>query len=255
MQTKKDLYVSNTPHPTPNTFQSGASPWAALRAIPPASRSLASWLLVFGLLLTGCGGAFAPWIWRDSIALQLTAPGLAEFVKFLPEVRYGQVQVQRLFFLLPLFLAMVALPLLVENRKLALPRWLRWTLRLAVIPLALAALSPVWTPAILIAPEFRLQTVMALIAMGLAMIAPVLNRLPLRTLIILWLVGGMAAIILPIWQFGLIQASIGEAYHEPVSLGWGWWLTVAGVGLSMIGGVLTAFFAVEPGEAIIVLAW
>lgn len=210
-----------------------------------ASHSLASRLLVFGLLLTGCGGAFLPWIWRDSVALQLTAPGLAEFVKFLPEVRYGQVQLQRLFFLLPLFLAMLILPLVVENKRLALPRWLRWALRLAVIPLALAALSPVWTPAILLAPEFRLQTLLALIAMGLAVIAPILHRLPLPGLIILLLGSGVAAIILPIWQFGLIQASIVEAYHEPVSLGWGWWLTVAGLVLSIASGIRLAFFGVK----------
>jgi hypothetical protein len=198
---------------------------------------LASWLLALGLLLTGVGGAFLPWIWRDSVALQLTAPGLAEFVKFLPEVRLGQVQLQRLFFLLPLFLAMLALPLMVENKSLILPRWLRVALRLIVFPLALASLSPVWTPAILVAPEFRLQTLLAVMAIGLAIIAPMLKNLPLKPLIILLVMGSLAAIILPLWQFSLIQAGLVEAYHEPVSLGWGWWLTVAGVIISAVSGV------------------
>ena len=231
-----------TSHPTTHASNISAQPPLGTHHVSP---SLASGLLVFGLLLTGCGGAFLPWIWRDSVALQLTAPGLAEFVKFLPEVRYDQVQLQRLFFLLPLFLAMLILPLVVENKRLTLPRWLRWAFRLAVIPLALAALSPVWTPAILLAPEFRLQTLLALIAMGLAVIAPVLHRLPLPGLIILLLGSGVAAIILPIWQFGLIQASIVEAYHEPVSLGWGWWLTVAGLVLSIASGIRLAFFGVK----------
>lgn len=239
METKKDLYVSR------DTQYASHIPHPISHITSRVSPSLASGLLLFGLLLTGCGGAFLPWIWRDSVALQLTAPGLAEFVKFLPEVRYGQVQLQRLFFLLPLFLAMLILPLVVENKRLALPRWLRWALRLAVIPLALAALSPVWTPAILMAPEFRLQTLLALIAMGLAVIAPVLHRLPLPGSIILLLGSGVAAIILPIWQFGLIHASIVEAYHEPVSLGWGWWLTVAGLVLSIASGIRLAFFGVK----------
>jgi hypothetical protein len=198
---------------------------------------LASWLLALGLLLTGIGGAFLPWIWRDSVALQLTAPGLAEFVKFLPEVRLGQVQLQRLFFLLPLFLAMLALPLMVENKSLILPRWLRMALRLIVFPLALASLSPVWTPAILVAPEFRLQTLLAVMAIGLAITATMLKNLPLKPLIILLVMGSLAAIILPLWQFSLIQAGLVEAYHEPVSLGWGWWLTVAGVIINMVSGV------------------
>jgi len=140
---------------------------------------------------------------------------------------------------------MLILPLVVENKRLALPRWLRWALRLAVIPLALAALSPVWTPAILMAPEFRLQTFLVLIAMGLAVVAPILKSLPLRGLIILLLGSGMTAIILPFWQFGLTQASMVEVYHEPVSLGWGWWLTVAGLVLSIASGIRLAFFGVK----------
>lgn len=198
---------------------------------------MTSWLLALGLLLTGVGGAFLPWIWRASVALQLTAPGLAEFVKFLPEVRLGQAQLQRLFFLLPLFLAMLALPLLVENKGLILPWWLRLALRLTVLPLALASLSPVWTPAILVASEFRLQTLLTIMAIGLAIIAPMLKNLPLKPLLVLLVVGSLAATILPLWQFSLIQAGMVEAYHEPISLGWGWWLTAAGVITSIVSGV------------------
>ena len=197
----------------------------------------AGWLLIIGLLLTGIGGAFLPWVWRAPAALQLTAPGLAEFVKFLPEIRLGQLQVERLYFLLPLFLSMLALPVFVENKALALPLWLRWLVRLLVIPLALAALSPVWTPAILIAPEFRLQTLLAGLAIGLAVIAPLLRWLPLRLLLI-FLVGlELLAFILPLWQFSLIRSGLADAYHQPVWLGWGWWVTVAGLGLSAAASI------------------
>lgn len=210
---------------------------------------ISSWLLALGFLLTGLGGAFLPWIWRESVALQLTAPGLAEFVKFLPEVRSGQVQIQRLYFLLPLFLAMLALPLVAENRSANLSIWFRWGLRLIVIPLALASLSPVWTPDILIAPEFRLQTILAMAAVGLAFAAPLFKSLPLRLLVILLIGGGTAAIILPGWQFSLIQASMVEAYHEPVSLGWGWWVTGGGIVLSAIGGIWAVVYPPECKES------
>jgi hypothetical protein len=174
----KDLYVSRD-HATLNTFR--AKPPLGTHFTLITLHLLLSGLLVFGLLLTGCGGAFLPWIWRDAVALQLTAPGLAEFVKFLPEVRYGQVQLQRLFFLLPLFLAILVLPLLVENKG-----W--FTCRDGCAGVA-AGRDPAgagcpshrsWTPAILLAPEFRLQTLLTLIAIGLAVIAPVLHRLPYR---------------------------------------------------------------------------
>lgn len=189
----------------------------------------------------GVGAGFAPWIWRDSIALQLTAPGLAEFVKFLPEIRSGQLKVARLYFLLPLFVTMLAVPMLVENKRLAWPGWLRWGLRLGVIPLALASLSPVWTPTILRAPEFRLQTVLAATAIGLALAAHLFKRLPLKPLVSGLVIGAVLALILPGWQFSLIQASLVDVYHEPISLGWGWWLTVAGVALGIGAGSWLAF--------------
>jgi hypothetical protein len=198
--------------------------------------NLSSWLLALGLLLTGLGGAFLPWIWRASVALQLTGPGLAEFVKFLPEIRTRQIEIERLFFLLPLFLAMLALPVFVENKQLILPVWLRRSLRLAVVILALASISPVWKPGVLIAAEFRLQTGLATLAIGLAIIAPVLKKLPLKILAILLLGSGLTAIILPIQQFSLVQSSIADVYHEPVALGWGWWSTVGGIVLSIVGG-------------------
>jgi hypothetical protein len=201
------------------------------------SLQMSGWLLVIGLLLTGFGGGFAPWVWRESVALQLTAPGLAEFVKFLPEIRTGQLQLERLYFLLPLFLAMLALPLFVENQRLHLPALLRWSLRFTVAPLALAALPPVWTPGVLMSGEFRLQTVLALSSLGLAVIAPLLRRLSLKALVTLLIAGDISAIILPFWQFSLAQTAISAVYHEPVSLGWGWQLTLAGLLSSGIGSL------------------
>jgi hypothetical protein len=200
-------------------------------------------LLVGGMLLAGIGGGFAPWIWRESVALQLTAPGLAEFIKFLPEARLGQLQIERLHFLLPLFWAMLTLPLFSENRGLRLPRWLRWAGRLATIPLALASLPPVWTPAILMASEFRLQSLLAGCAWGLALVAPLLRGLPLKILILGACLAGIAAIILPAWQFSLIQTPLIDVYRSPVALGWGWWLTISGMMITLLGGIGTVVYA------------
>lgn len=213
----------HTPRPTPHV----------LRPTPYVSR----FTLPLGLFLAGVGGGFTPWIWRESVAAQLTGPGLAEFVKFLPEIRTGAIQIQRLYFLLPLFVAMLLLPFVVEHRQLALPRWLRWLLRLTVVPMALTALSPVWTPAILMASEFRLQTLLAGIAIGLAMSGWLWRWLPLKLLVTLLIIGAVAAMILPWWHFNLIQAAVSAAYNQPVSLGWGWWLTVVGLITSIVSGI------------------
>lgn len=233
--------TSLTPPPSPSLLPPPSSllptPSFSLLALHSPLSTL-HFLLPLGLLLTGLGGAFAPWIWRDSVALQLTAPGLAEFVKFLPEIRTGTVRIERLYFLLPLFLSMLALPLFAENRAMNLSGWLRWSLRLFVIPLALASLSPVWTPAVLIAPEFRLQTLLAGLAIGLTIVAPLLRHIPLKALALFLLAAGIAALILPGWQFSLVQTSISTAYNEPVSLGWGWWLTQVGLILCLGGSIV-----------------
>jgi hypothetical protein len=202
---------------------------------------IGSRLLALGLCLAGTGAGFAPWIWHDSIALQLTAPGLAEFVKFLPEVRTGQVEVERLFFLCPLFLVMLLLPVLMANPALVLPQGLRWSLRLAVVPLALVSLSPVWTPAILMSSEFRWQTSLTLLSLSLVLLASFFKRLPLKFLIITFIGGNLASAVLASWQFNLVQAAIADVYQEPIRLGWGWWLMITGMLMGSLGGLVILF--------------
>ncbi len=236
----------DTPHPeydmlTPSKTEKSTLQNLASNRARVSKSKIGSWFLVLGLLLLGLGGAFPPWVWRESVALQLTGPGLAEFVKFLPEIRNGQILIERLYFLYPLFVAMLGLPLLVVNQSIAIPNKLGWLLRLAVIPLALASLSPVWSPPILRAEEFRLQTILAALAIGLTLIAPLFKKVPLKPLLILICGAGIVALILSGRQFGLIQASIAEVYHEPISLGWGWWLAAIGVVMTIMGGIWTAF--------------
>lgn len=185
-------------------------------------------LLILSLLALAIGGGFAPWVYRPPVALQLTPPGLAEYVKFLREVRLGMLQLQRLHFLLPLAIAALSLPLVAVNKVLGIHWSLNWLLRFSVIPLALSLLSPIWAPERLIAAEFRLQTILAVVCLGLALFAFVFSRLPLK-----WLVSGVAlasvvGVGLALRQFYLANTAIAATYAGPVGLGWGGWLTIAG---------------------------
>ncbi len=186
-------------------------------------------LLIISMLVFAVGAAFAPWVYRPPAALQLTAPGLAEYVKFLPEKRLGLLPAQRLHFLLPLLVSALSLPLLAENRALGLnPAW-RIGLRLAVVPLALAMLSPVWAPGVLLNDEFRLQTLAAGLAIGLMLIAPMFGRLSLK-----WLIAGitpaaLVATAFALRQFFLVDQAIAATYAGPIVLGWGGWLPLAGL--------------------------
>ncbi|MFQ5576375.1 MAG: hypothetical protein ACE5G8_05230 [Anaerolineae bacterium] len=169
-------------------------------------------------------------MYRQPAALQLTAPGLAEFVKFLPEKRLGLLALQRLHYLLPLAVAAFSLPLLAANKEMRLARSVSGLLRLAVLPAALALLSPVWAPGVLLNEEFRLQTVAAAVAVGLAVVAPLFSRLPLKWLAAAIAIGAGAGLVLALKQFGLAGPAIAAAYAAPIRLGWGGWLAVGGGG-------------------------
>jgi hypothetical protein len=143
-------------------------------------------LLIGSILALAIGGGFAPWVYRPPVALQLTPPGLAEFVKFLHEVRLGQLTLQRLHFLLPLTVAALGLPLIAVNTQLQLAWPINWLLRLSVIPMALSLLSPIWAPERLMNEEFRLQTIVAAGCIGLAGFAFLFSKLPLK-----WLTTGL----------------------------------------------------------------
>lgn len=184
--------------------------------------------LIASLLAFIIGSGFAPWVYRAPVALQLTPPGLAEYVKFLHEVRFGIIQVERLYFLLPLAVAAFGTALIGVNQRLQLSFVSRLLLRLSVIPMALSLLSPIWAPARLINDEFRLQTIVALAAIGLTLIAPLFKKIPLTLILLIVSVTAVGAIYLALDQFNIARAAISQTYASPVSLGWGGWLATLG---------------------------
>ncbi len=192
-------------------------------------------LLLFsvGWMVAATGASCAPWIERPAAALVLTAPDLAEFVKFLPEVRDGTLGIQRLFFLAPLFLLTLGTPLALGSGLSGTPSWLRLLTRLAVFPLALMLLPPVWSPTVMISEEFRLQTLGCIVCIVLAIVWRSNWRLP-RYLLALLSLGWVVAPLLAIWQFVEAQPAIARAYASAITLGWGVWATVG-------GGVLMSF--------------
>ncbi len=205
-------------------------------------RQVCRWFLLAGTLLAAWGVTFAPWVSRPAAALALTAPDLAEFVKFLPEVRANALPVERLFFLAPLFLITVSIPFIATSRRLNYPRPVRWLALAATIPLALQLLPPVWSPAVLSAPEFRLQTAGCLISLGLVVVSRWLPQLQATLLAglppLLWWAGTVAAL----YQFFLVQPAVSSAYSSRIRPGWGIWLTLVGLLLLTVCWLQTSFF-------------
>jgi hypothetical protein len=208
-------------------------------SLPLRLRSILSALcLAGGLLAGGLSAAFLPWVYREPAALWLTAPDLAEFVKFLPEVRAGSISIQRLAFLAPLFGFALGFCLLLPNHRLHLPRWSRYGAIPFIIIFALMLLSPVWSPSVLLSSEFRLQTAAAILLFFLLILQPLFRRCPFRLLwaaVSLFLIAGH---VFAFRQFEVARAGISAAYADPVSLDFGAWFSIAGAVVFILGGLL-----------------
>jgi hypothetical protein len=190
---------------------------------------------VLAALLLALVGYFGAWIGHRAAGLVVTGVDLAEYVKFLPPYRAGELRLLRESFYIPLVSASLIAGLIASRR--VLPLWLRWVSGLAAIPLALAMLPPAWSPGLLIQLEFRLQTVVMAACIGLLLLLPITRFLPDAVVLVLIALLALAAAIWPVSSFLPLLAPIEALYRQAVTPGWGFWL-------STLGFLLTALFAI-----------
>lgn len=183
---------------------------------------LASWFLL-------ALGIWGPWISAKPAGLRVLGIDLAEYVKFIAEVRSGETVVMREVYYLPIVALSLSLSLFVHRPELRLPGPVRWVLNILAIPVALSMLPPAWTPPLLRTPEFVKQT----IAIGLCCLAallsyPVLRRLPLPVTAVLGILLALGAALPPLAAFMRLQSAFAVIYGGPISLGVGFWSGLAG---------------------------
>jgi hypothetical protein len=189
-------------------------------------------LICFAAALVGYFGA---WVWRRAAGLVITGGDLAEYVKFLPVYRSGEIRLLRESFYIPLAAGSLISGLIASRR--VLPLWLRWVFGLLAIPLALAMLPPAWSPAVLALPEFRLQVVM-IAGCVLALLLLLVTRFLPDWLILLMIAPlALLAAIWPASGFLPLLDPIQALYRSPVRPGWGFWV-------STLGFLLLAFFSI-----------
>ncbi len=211
-------------------------------------------LIATGLTLAGLvlvvAGYWGPWVWAEPAGLRVLGLDLAEYVKFVAEVRSGQVSVLREVFYLPLVALSLSLSLLAHRRELRLPRAVRWLLNLLAIPVALAMLPPAWTPALLLSPEFVKQT----IAIGLCVAAaglsyPLWRRMPgslvagMLVMLALLATGPMLA------SFWRLRGPLDAVYGRPIEVGRGPVEMTLGFAVLCAGYVLALSQAVAPDSS------
>ena len=192
-------------------------------------------LLPLGLFLLFLG-YWRPWLPHPAAGLNILGIDLPEYVKFVPEVRYGQIPLNRLVFFGPLLSLALGLILLAGIRRPALPWWLSALLAAAAIPTALAMLPPAWTPSLLRTPEFRTQTIYIALIILAALLTPLWRRLlPDRLRGLLF----MALGLLPfqsLLAYQKLLPALEKLYAHPLAAGAAYYLVGLGAAALFVGG-------------------
>jgi len=194
-------------------------------------------LLPLGWALAAIG-YYGPWIDHTTAALTLSGADMAEFVKFLPAVQDGTLEIIRQLFYLPSLAVTVGVAFLIASGRLAYSWPVRILALVLCLPLSVQLLPPAWSATRLVTPEFRLQAVALGLCWLLLAASWLLGRLPS------WLSGpltaslALAAGLLPAWQLLLAKPAIDAVYGTAPHLGWGFFLCLAGLAIMTLVGVL-----------------
>jgi hypothetical protein len=181
-------------------------------------------------------GYFGPWVAHQAAGLVLSADDLAEFVKFMPAVRSGELGIVRELFFVPIWLTSIGLGLL-AGRLRSIGRRI-----VGLLTSLLLVFTPLPPYSFLLSAyqssEFGLTFWATLIAMLITIgIAIWGGRISDRVEASLWIVLGLAAASIAPLHFVKVQPAIEQLYH--FDIGWGFWaVVIGGLGLALIGGGL-----------------
>jgi len=185
-------------------------------------------------------GYYGPWIAHGTAALTLSGVDMGEFVKFLPGVIGGSLQVTRQLFYLPPLAVVWSVALLVRCQRLRYPKLLRILFLALAIPVSLQLLPPAWSVDSLLAPEFRAQTIALVLSWVILAGFWLWGALPARLTGLLSTMMALAGLVLGPWQLALVKPAIDEVYRTPPSIGWGFYLCQLGLAVMAVGSLLLA---------------
>jgi hypothetical protein len=202
-------------------------------------RQVARWLMPLGAL-AALAGYLGPWVDHPVAGLAILGLDLGEYVKFLPAVRSGAVSLWREGFYLPLLAVSLTCSLIAFRREPGYP----WAVRVLLLALAVVAalnlLPPAWTPQRMLTAEFRQQAIWLAVCLAAMIFSPFLALLP-RWLAAAVIGGvGLAALLVPPWQFFQVLPGIAALYNHPLAPGWGLWVMALGLIGMITAGVLLA---------------
>ena len=181
-------------------------------------------------------GYWGRWVSHPVAGLNILGVDLPEYVKFVPEARYGIIPTNRLvFFTMPIALTLGLI--LFASSKMPIPLWLRIMAGFLAIPVALSMLPPAWTPGLLLTPEFRTQTLILMALVIAAFLIPLWKILiPDRGRGVMFILLGTIP-ILAIRSFRQLMPAIEKLYNHPLPPGPGFYALIIGMGLMILAGI------------------
>lgn len=207
-----------------------------MRTTSPRSR-----LMLWCGIALAVAGYFGPWVPHKAAGLVQLGYDLAEYVKFLPEVRAGTLPLWREWFILPAASLSLAISLAVWGRRLGLRWYLAVPFLIADALVALTMLPPAWTPALLLTPEFRVQTGMMIWCLGALVLSPLWRFLPDPMTGLVAAVLQMPAAVGAAVAFLRVKPAVDVVYGTPPPIGWGFVAYLVGVALIVVGGSMSVW--------------
>jgi len=184
------------------------------------------WYPMLGVFVVALVGYFGGWIGHRAAGLVVTGVDMAEYVKFLPPVRAGDLDMLRESFYAPLAIGSLIASLSASRR--VLPLWLRWLAGICSIPLALAMLPPAWSPSVLALPEFQLQVIVLAACIAALSLLLVTRFLPDAIILLIMALLALIAALWPASSLLEVLAPIEALYLTPIRPGWGFWVSTVG---------------------------
>ena len=183
------------------------------------------WIALIALIAASLLGYFSPWLPHRAAGLVITGLDLPEYVKFVPQIASGAVDIIREVFLLPLVIASLGLTLIASRRRL--PVWARTAVLIGSLVAAFAILPPAWTPASLLTQEYLWQTIVLLACVGFSFLLPLLNLFPSRLVLIILALLSLGCLLPTSISFYMVRPPIADLYTQSLGVGWGFWLWAA----------------------------
>ena len=210
---------------------------------------LASLLYEIGFTLILVGYLLV-WLPQPVAGLSFIGLEMGERVKFLPQLRSGEISANRnLFYLPPIFLGFM---LALWTTGWPNRRWRTWAMRLMAIMVAMLAFPAIEAILEESLDQWLSRVLMILLVAVVAALIPLLDRLParsgLRIAKISILAFSVAGIILPTWAYLEIRPSVAQLLDSVVGIGPGVWLTVVGFLLVAIAAVTQPVEATRAGR-------